>query len=140
MQAPPETRLDAIVLVQRMVGNGLTANESELNTIIQYLVATYVKKSLQPGQQKSDSGATNIEGMETYANRHCIDCHGSGGKHPVQPVYPVLAGQNKEYLLRQFKDIKDGIRNNSLTAMMRAIVQDVSDTEIEVIADYLSSQ
>jgi cytochrome c len=58
----------------------------------------------------------------------------------VQPVYPVLAGQNKQYLMRQFKDIKDGIRNNSLTAMMRAIVQDVSDAEIEVIADYLSSQ
>ena len=140
MQSPPETRSDTIALVQRMVGNGLTASESELNTIIQYLVATYVKNSLQPGAQKEVSGATNIEGLETYANRHCIDCHGSGGKHPVQPAYPILAGQKKEYLMRQFKDIKDGIRNNSLTAMMRAIVQDVSDAEIEVIADYLSSQ
>jgi len=139
-QRPPETELEAIALVQRMVGNGLTASESELNTIIQYLVATYVKKPLQPGQQKSAYETTNIDGMETYANRHCIDCHGSGGKHPVQPVYPVLAGQNKQYLMRQFKDIKDGIRNNSLTAMMRAIVQDVTDAEIEVIADYLSSQ
>jgi cytochrome c553 len=139
-QRPPETASEAIALVQRMVGNGLTASESELNTIIQYLVATYVKNALQPGQQETVSGATNIEGMETYANRHCIDCHGSGGKHPVQSIYPVLAGQNKEYLMQQFKDIRDGIRNNNLTAMMRAIVQEVTDAEIEVIADYLSSQ
>jgi len=137
---PPERKLEAIALVQRMVANGLTASESELNTIIQYLVATYVKNSLQPGQQKAVSDTAGIEGMETYANRHCIDCHGSAGKHPVLSIYPVLAGQNKGYLVRQFKDIKDGIRNNSVTAMMRAIVQDVTDAEIEVIADYLSSQ
>ena len=63
-----------------------------------------------------------------------------GGKHPVQSNFPVLAGQQKEYLIRQFKDIRDGARNNSVTAIMRAIVQDVTDREIALIAGYLSSQ
>lgn len=138
-QKPPETKAEAITLVQRMVANGLTASESELNIIIQFLAETYVKSTLQIGQlaevDKSNSG-----GREIYQKRHCIDCHGVDGKHPVQPVYPVLSGQNREYLIRQIKDIRDGSRNNSVTAMMRAIVFDVPDDEIELIADYLSSQ
>ena len=149
--SPPGTKLEVIALVQRMVGNGLTASESELNTIIQYLSKTYTKKSSQIEQQRLDGDemvtrqlALNsqifIEGMENYTKRHCIDCHGPAGKHPVQPNYPVLAGQNTKYLIRQFKDIRDGTRSNSVTAIMRAIVQDVTDQEIALIADYLSSQ
>ncbi len=150
-QSPPATRMDVIALVQRMVGNGLTASQSELNVIIQYLAKTYATKLSQFGQPPSggDESADSllarnnqkiIEGMETYANRHCIDCHGSAGKHPVQSNFPVLSGQQEEYLIRQFKDIRDGTRSNSLTAIMRAIVQDVTDQEIALIAGYLSSQ
>jgi len=149
--SPPGTKLEVIALVQRMVGNGLTASESELNTIIQYLSKTYTKKSSQIEQQRLDGDemvtrqlALNsqifIEGMENYTKRHCIDCHGPAGKHPVQPNYPVLGGQNKKYLIRQFKDIRDGTRSNSVTTIMRAIVQDVTDQEIASIADYLSGQ
>ena len=150
-QSPPATRMDVIALVQRMVGNGLTASELELNLIIQYLARTYVTKPLQIGQlptsgdelvdsQLVRNSQKAIEGMETYANSHCIDCHGSAGKHPVQSSFPVLAGQQEEYLIRQFKDIRDGTRSNSFTAIMRAIVQDVTDQEIVLIAGYLSSQ
>jgi cytochrome c553/cytochrome c5 len=139
MLKPPENKTEVIALVQRMVGNGLTAGESELNIIIRYLTETYAIKSFQPGQQPV-VGTTINKGMEIYANRHCRDCHGPAGKQPVQSIYPVLAGQNREYLVRQFKDIRNGARSNSATAMMRAIVQDVTDQEIALIADYLSGQ
>jgi cytochrome c553 len=150
-QSPPEDKKEVIALVQRMVGNGLTASESELNTIIQYLTLTNAKQPSQIGQKPLSEGESldtqlaffsqkNVEGMEAYTQRHCIDCHGSAGKHPVQFTFPVLAGQNKEYLVRQFKDIRDGTRSNSVTAIMRAIVQDVTDQEIDLIADYLSNQ
>jgi len=143
--SPPATEMEVIALVQRMVGNGLAASESELSTIIQYLSKTYATKSSQVEKHQLEGElAINHQkinqGMENYTKRHCIDCHGSAGKHPVQPNYPVLAGQKKEYLIRQFKDIRDGARSNSVTAIMRAIVQDVSDQEIASIADYLSSQ
>ncbi len=143
--SPPATETEVIALVQRMVANGLAASESELTTIIQYLSKTYAPKSSQVEQQQLDGElAINRQkinqGMNKYAERHCIDCHGSAGRHPVQPNYPVLAGQKKEYLIRQFKDIRDGARSNSVTAIMRAIVQDVTDQEIASIADYLSSQ
>ena len=150
-QKPPVTNSEVLALVQRMVGNGLTASESELNTIIRYLAETYVKKLQQSEPQpaagnQSLTGQTtvtekfSIRGREIYEKRYCVGCHGSEGRQPVQSIYPVLAGQNKEYLIRQFRDIRDGIRSNGVTAMMRAIVQDVTDQEIELIADYLSSR
>ena len=151
LQRPPENNAGAIALVQRMVANGLTASESELNIIIRYLTDTYTSQSARSDPRltrgdETDKGQTETarttdnEGRDVYASRHCIDCHGPAGKHPRQPVYPVLAGQNKAYLIRQFEDIKNGSRSNSVTAMMRAIVQDVTDEEIELIAEYLSSQ
>jgi len=150
-QRPPGTVADTVGLVQRMVANGLTASEPELNIIIRYLTETYVIESTQSSQLPKSEGKTetdalavtdtsNNEGRDIYKNRHCIDCHGSAGKFPTQAVYPRLAGQNRAYLIQQFKDIRDGNRSNSVTAMMRAIVQDVSDEEIEKIANYLSSQ
>jgi len=52
----------------------------------------------------------------------------------------VLAGQNKDYLIRQFKDIRSGRRSNGAASTMSALVQNVTDQEIAAIADYLSVQ
>lgn len=79
-------------------------------------------------------------GMELYAQRFCIGCHGSAGKSPISPKHPVLAGQNPEYLIQQFKDIRSGSRNNALTSTMSALVQNVTDAEITAIANYLAAQ
>ena len=141
-QRPPATRSEVVSLVQRMVANGLAANETELNTIIRYLSDTYANVSPKstPAKQSTQVDKIGVEGRVIYENKFCIGCHGPEGKQPAQSIYPVLAGQNREYLVRQFKDIRDGARSNSVTAIMRSIVQEVTDEEIEKIADYLSSQ
>jgi len=141
-QAPPGTKLEAIALVKRMVGNGLDASDSDLTTIIRYLTTTYARQ--QQGQTPLEQGSIEdmipIDGIELYSQRFCIGCHGPGGDSPSSPFYPVLAGQNKDYLIRQFKDIRSGRRSNGATAAMRALVQNVTDQEIAAIADYLSVQ
>jgi cytochrome c len=137
VEKPPQTKAEAIRLVQRMVVNGLTASEPELNIIIQYLAETYLKNSVQL-EQPNATFKSNLEGREIYQSRHCIDCHGTDGKFPVQPNYPVLSGQNRGYLIQQFKNIRDGTRNSGLSLIMRSIVLDVTDQEIELIADHLS--
>ena len=40
----------------------------------------------------------------------CVACHGQGGAAPIDPSYPVLAGQNAVYLVRQLEMIKTGER------------------------------
>jgi len=141
-QRPPATRSEVVSLVERMVANGLAANEAELNTIIRYLSGTYANVSSKstPDKRSTQVGKIEIEGREFYENKFCAGCHGPEGKQPAQSIYPVLAGQNREYLIRQFKDIRDGTRSNSVTAIMRSIVQEVTDQEIEKIAYYLSNQ
>jgi len=151
--SPPATKMEAIALVRRMVGNGLAASDLELSTIIRYLTTSYVGRSkeseqhLETGQSASGPEespasilAAIVQGKELYSQRFCIGCHGPAGDSPVSPVYPVLAGQNKDYLIRQFRDIKNGIRNNGVTSAMSSLVQNVSDEEIEAITSYLSSQ
>lgn len=84
------------------------------------------------------TGAVAQEGEALYRAKGCMACHGPAGKQPLQASYPRLAGQNREYLVRQIKDIRDGERTNGQTAMMRPIVQGLSDQEIEAVAGYLS--
>jgi cytochrome c len=69
-----------------------------------------------------------------------VGCHGPAGKSPVSPNYPVLAGQNRDYLVRQFKDIQSGARSNAITPTMNALVQNVTAEEIKAITHYLSAQ
>jgi cytochrome c len=56
------------------------------------------------------------------------------------PTYPKVAGQTKGYLVAQMKDIKSGTRANGQSAIMVGIVSQVSDAEMDAIADWLSKQ
>jgi cytochrome c553 len=138
-QAPPATKSDVVAMVQRMVGNGLEASEVDLGTIIRYLTATYTSQSEEP-KSEQDSSQLQTQGKELYTQRYCVGCHGPAGKSPVSPNYPVLAGQNRDYLVRQFKDIQSGARSNAITPTMNALVQNVTAEEIKAITHYLSAQ
>ncbi|PAX99511.1 cytochrome C [Pseudoalteromonas sp. HM-SA03] len=78
------------------------------------------------------------DGKALYTAKMCQTCHGAEGKAPIMPLYPKLSGQNKEYLAAQMKDIKSGKRNNGMSAAMKAMVANVTDAEIDAIAEYLS--
>ncbi len=82
--------------------------------------------------------AMAADGAALYTAKMCQTCHGAEGKAPIMPMYPKIAGQNKEYALAQMKDIKSGARANGMSAAMKAMVANVSDAELEAIADYLS--
>ena len=84
------------------------------------------------------SGSVFADGAATYTAKGCMACHGADAKTPTTPMYPKIAGQSKEYLTAQMKDIKSGKRNNGQTAVMKPIMAGVSDAEITALAEYLS--
>ncbi len=84
------------------------------------------------------STAFAADGAATFTAKGCNACHGADAKTPVAPTYPKLAGQGKEYLMQQLKDIKSGARNNGQTAVMKGIMAGVSEDEIKVLAEYIS--
>lgn len=64
----------------------------------------------------------------------CDGCHSpdaSGGGR-----FPRLAGQHREYLIKQLNDIRAGRRNSS--ALMRAVAERMGELEIRAMATYLS--
>lgn len=78
------------------------------------------------------------EGETLYQEKGCATCHGPAGKS-VAPIWPNLAGQHKQYLITQIKDIKSGKRNNGMSVSMQPMVTNITDEEIEKISDWLST-
>lgn len=66
----------------------------------------------------------------------CAACHGMDG-NSINPIWPSLAGQHEEFLIRQITLFKNGDRENALMAPM---VASLSDQDIEDLAAYFSAQ
>ncbi len=86
--------------------------------------------------------AQAADGKKLYMT--CAACHGKDGKTPLMPTYPKIAGQNKEYVLQQIKDIMTGARANGQSVAMKGVLVTpdgkprFTDEELEVLADYVS--
>ena len=76
-------------------------------------------------------------GALLYKQFQCQLCHGEGGARPVEDGYPIVAGQNKSYAVRQLIDIRDGVRDNGQTRLMRPLMESMTDAEAAAIAEYL---
>ena len=64
----------------------------------------------------------------------CIACHGATGVSP-NPLWPSLAGQKDQYLVKQMKAFRDGKRQDP---MMVPMAKPLSDQDIEDLAAYYS--
>jgi len=67
----------------------------------------------------------------------CSTCHGPELKG-VGPI-PNLAGRSPSYLARQMYDIKIGTRNGQMAALMKPIVEKLTDSDIVDLIAYVSS-
>lgn len=74
-----------------------------------------------------------IEGIATY---RCSACHGLTGQGN-NPMFPKLAGQNEEYLVRQIMNFKTGARKGQV---MLYQLGDLSAEDVAALAGYFSRQ
>jgi len=68
--------------------------------------------------------------------RTCASCHGDKGVSQT-PMYPIIAGQHRSYLVHSLKAYRDGEREN---AIMAGQVQGMTDAQIKALAEYYSRQ
>ena len=86
--------------------------------------------------------AGNIEAGKLAAEKfNCASCHGANYSIPIDPSYPKLAGQHKDYLAQALKAYQRGAdgaygRGN---AIMGAQAKALSNIDIQNIAAYLNS-
>ena len=66
----------------------------------------------------------------------CQACHGATGI-AVHSIYPNLAGQHQDYLVRSLEGFRDGSRPN---AIMSGFAAGLSDSDIEDISAWYASQ
>jgi cytochrome c553 len=74
------------------------------------------------------------EGTVPQAAQLCVSCHGQDGV-AVVPIYPSLAGQHEDYLVRALDEYKHGGRKNPI---MTGFAANLSEQDIQVIAAYFS--
>jgi len=100
----------------------------------------------QPARTSSSAGlpAGTVEAGEQAANvksaatgQTCIDCHGAGGNEPIDPTYPKIGGQFRDYLAHSLQAYRDGDREH---ALMSQQATGLSDQQISDLAVYFAAQ
>lgn len=101
-------------------------------------VAAYIetlKMDPDPGVGEAEDDVLKRTAV-TYAE-NCASCHGANGEGMAEKFYPLLQGQNYEYVLRQLKRIQSGQRKNANREMQKIISQ-MSWNELDLLADFIS--
>jgi cytochrome subunit of sulfide dehydrogenase len=70
-----------------------------------------------------------------YLAANCANCHGTVGK--ALNGMPSLAGQNKDYIIKQMQDFRDGKRQASI---MHQLSKGYTDEQIALMAEFFSKQ
>lgn len=101
--------------------------------------ASHAAQSSSAGLPEGDIAAgeklasTKIEGT----GQSCVDCHGREGAAPIDPTYPLLAGQYADYLAHSLQMYRDGRRQNTLMANQ---AKPLSDQQIADLSAYFGSR
>ena len=80
------------------------------------------------------AGGDPAEGAKVA--ERCVACHGPDGNSP-SPIFPRLAGQYADYLLKTLVDYRSGERDN---AVMKAFAMQLSDQEMEDVSAFYANQ
>lgn len=81
-----------------------------------------------------------LQGDASRGVKQCANCHGTDGmgRSPEISMFPVVAGQNKPYIIQSMQEYRDGKRKNDVSGMMTYASRKLSDEDIEAMADYLA--
>jgi cytochrome c553 len=85
-----------------------------------------------PGDESTLSGLALVQ-------KTCSMCHGITGES-ISPLFPKLAGQQKEYLVSQLTDFKGHARSDLSGVQHMWGFTHLTTTQIDEIADYFSKQ
>ncbi|MGB9988191.1 c-type cytochrome [Massilia sp. SM-13] len=83
----------------------------------------------------------NVAAGKAVADKYsCFACHGKDYNTPIDPSYPKLAGQHKDYLVHALTAYKRGDgANGRSNAIMTGQVKPLSNQDIQDLAAYLHS-
>lgn len=129
-----QTRGDPYALAF-MWGMASGLSDPTIDALAQY----YARQNTGPG--KSHDPATIARGRDIFEHGvpaqgvpACAACHGADALG--SDMYPRLAGQHAEYVLKQLASFQSNMRN---IAVMHGVAQNLRTPEMQAVADYLES-
>jgi len=120
---------------QQRKGGAMEALAAPLSDQDMRDIAAYFT-SLPPPPAKSGNADQIAKGQQISSTQYCNSCHGpqlQGQKHIAR-----LAGQSKEYLVTQLKNIRSGTRID-MDGTMGSAARGLSDDDIDALATYAAS-
>ena len=130
---------DSIRTHEIMSAMAASVSDGDLADIAAYFASQTMMKGVSPSSNQIGKKLFENDDLTRMVVR-CNSCHGATGKgqNPGNPMFPVIGGQHKDYLLRQLFSFRKGDRNNSPAGVMNITVRKLSDAELEALADYVS--
>jgi cytochrome c553 len=97
-------------------------------------------QEIEPDEADLAAGKLIYKGGNQYTGLPaCASCHGPNGVGNAPAVFPRVAGQKLEYLIKTISDFRAGTRANDPNEIMRNIVERMTDNEIRAVATYISN-
>jgi cytochrome c553 len=111
---------------------------------IDNLAAYFVGQKVKLGNANADKlalGESIYRGGNTKtAVTACAACHSPTGMGNAAAKFPSLSGQHQSYIKKQLRDFKkEGGRANDPASIMRNIAENMSDKEIDAVAEYITA-
>jgi cytochrome c553 len=107
-----------------MHAQAVTLSEQDLADVAVFLAGQQLKSSGKP------------VGTAPKSSQTCVACHGTDGVG-IMAEYPILAGQQEDYLVQALHAYKSGARKNAIMAGMAAPLK---DQDIRELAQYYAAQ
>ena len=97
--------------------------------------------SSSAGLPKGDIAAgKTLASTRGASGQSCVDCHGAEGNNPIDPTYPKLGGQYRDYLEHSLQAYRSGARGGSVTSdLMANQAKALNDQQIADLAAYFGS-
>lgn len=116
-----------------------TVNDEEISDIAAYFSSLPIMKGDKPSDNQTGMNLF-LNGDKARSITACTECHGRNGKgiesNPL--LVPVIGGQNRDYLVKQILNFREGGRTNSPDNVMNRITATLTDTEVESLAEYIA--
>lgn len=109
------------------------------------IVAYFSNQTLRQQSEKTKDHEMKLgksiftSGIKSKSIPACSSCHGSKGLGNKVAVYPSLASQHKEYIVKTLKNFREGKRKNDKDKLMRNVASKLNNKEIEALATYISN-